>query len=484
MAPIRFENSYAALPERFYARVHPEQAPRPELIRLNEPLAARFGLDIDWLKSADGVAMLSGVRLPESSEPIAMAYAGHQFGSLVPQLGDGRAHLIGELLDRDGLRFDVHLKGSGRTPFSRRGDGKAALGPVLREYIVSEAFAALGIPGTRSLAAVLTGEPVYRETVLPGAVLTRLAESHVRVGTFQYFAVRDDLEGVTQLADYVIARHYPELKGTDRPYLALFEAVTMRQASLIARWMGVGFIHGVMNTDNMQVAGETIDFGPCAFMDRFRPDKVLSSIDAMGRYAWNRQSRMAKWNLARLVECLLPLIDADRDAAIAMAQGVLSRFDEAFLKHYGECFSTKLGLPEGEGNEAFIRETLSTMAANEIDFTLFFRHLTGLAAGGEEAPWLALFSAREAATGWLQQWRALHEPGVDSIRRMQAANPIYIPRNHRVEQAITQAERGDFAPFHALVDLLARPFEEQPGCAHFERPPEPHEEVHETFCGT
>ncbi len=484
MAPIRFENSYAALPEHFYARVHPEQAPKPELIRLNAPLAARFGLDVDWLTSPDGVAMLSGVRLPESSQPIAMAYAGHQFGSLVPQLGDGRAHLIGELRDRDGARFDVQLKGSGRTPFSRRGDGKAALGPVLREYIVSEAFAALGIPSTRSLAAVLTGEAVYRETVLPGAVLTRLAESHVRVGTFQYFAVRDDREGVAQLADYVMARHYPELQGTERPYLALFEAVAMRQASLIARWMGVGFIHGVMNTDNMQVAGETIDFGPCAFMDRFHADKVFSSIDAMGRYAWNRQSHMAKWNLARLAECLLPLIDADQDAAIAAAQSVLSRFDAVFLRHYVARFSAKLGLAAGEGNEAFIRQTLSTMAANRIDFTLFFRRLTSLAAGGEEELLLALFGTPEAATGWLQQWRTRHERSSEGIRQMQAENPIYIPRNHRVAQAIAAAEQGDFTPFHALVELLARPFEAQPGCAHFELPPEAHEEVHETFCGT
>lgn len=484
MSPIRFEHSYVALPERFYARVHPERAPNPRLIRLNAPLAARLGLDADWLASADGVAMLSGARMPEGCEPIAMAYAGHQFGSLVPQLGDGRAHLLGELVDGDGRRFDMHLKGSGRTPFSRRGDGKAALGPVLREYIVSEAFAALGIPATRSLAAVLTGEPVVRETVQPGAVLTRLAASHVRVGTFQYFAVRDDAEGVRLLADYVIARHYPELEGAARPYLALFEAVAMRQAELVARWMGVGFIHGVMNTDNMQVAGETIDFGPCAFMDRFHPDKVFSSIDAMGRYAWNRQARMAHWNLARLAECLLPLIDADQDAAIAAAQDVLSRFDTAFLDHYVARFSAKLGLAAGEGNEAFIRETLAAMAANRIDFTLFFRRLSELAAGGEEAPLLALFADREAAAGWLRQWRARHEPGDEAIGRMRAANPVYIPRNHRVAQAIAAAEQGDFAPFHALVELLARPYETQPGCEHFELPPEAHEEVHETFCGT
>jgi uncharacterized protein YdiU (UPF0061 family) len=484
MSPIRFENSYAALPERFYARVHPAPAPKPVPIRLNAPLAARFDLDVDWLASAEGLAMLSGTRLPESAQPIAMAYAGHQFGSLVPQLGDGRAHLIGELLDRDGRRFDVHLKGSGRTPFSRRGDGRAALGPVLREYIVSEAFAALGIPGTRALAAVLTGESVYRETTLPGAVLTRLAESHVRVGTFQYFAVRDDRDGVRQLADYVIARHYPELAGAARPYLGLLEAVAMRQASLIARWMGVGFIHGVMNTDNMQIAGETIDFGPCAFMDRFHAGKVFSSIDRAGRYAWNRQPQMAQWNLARLAECLLPLIDADQDAAIAAARDVLARFDAAYLGHEQTRFSAKLGLAAGEDHADFVRQTLSTMAANGVDFTLFFRRLTALAAGGAEAPLLDLFAHRDAGVGWLRQWRVRHAPGADGLRRMQAENPIYIPRNHRVAAVIAAAEVGDFGPFHALVDLLAQPFAEQPGCAHFELPPAPEEEVHETFCGT
>jgi len=483
MAPIRFQNSYAELPEHFYARVHPEKAPNPELIRLNEQLAARFDLDIDWLKSADGVAMLAGVRLPESSQPIAMAYAGHQFGSLVPQLGDGRAHLIGELVDRDGVRFDLHLKGSGRTPFSRRGDGKAALGPVLREFIVSEAFAAMGIPTTRTLAATLTGEPVYRETMLPGAVLARVAQSHVRVGTFQYFAIRDDMEGVKRLADYVIDRHYPEIKAAGNPHLALYEAIAMRQASLIAQWMGVGFIHGVMNTDNMQVAGETIDFGPCAFMDRFHPDKVFSSIDAIGRYAWNRQPNMAQWNLARLAETLLPLIDRDEAAAIAAAQQVLDRFGRTFRQRFVAIFADKLGLADGEESELFIDATLAAMAGNGIDFTLFFRRLTQLAAGGREEPVLGLFADTDKATAWLAEWRRLFD-GTGGLQRMQAVNPIYIPRNHRVEQAIAAAEQGDFAPFHALVDLLARPYEEQPGCEPFELPPEPHEEVHETFCGT
>jgi len=356
---------------------------------------------------------------------------------------------------------------------------------VLREYIVSEAFAALGIPSTRTLAATLTGEPVLRETSLPGAVLARVAQSHVRVGTFQYFALRSDLEGVTALADYVIERHYPELHEAENPHLALFEAIALRQAGLVARWMGVGFIHGVMNTDNMQVAGETIDFGPCAFMDRFIPDKVFSSIDAMGRYAWNRQPKMAKWNLARLAEALLPLIDADQGAAIAAAEGVLRRFDDAFLQHYGRIFSAKLGLADDRDHGAFIQETLSAMADGEVDFTLFFRRLTVLADGEGDARSVAeLFRGRRTAEEWLDRWRQRHVGTGDAVRMMRQSNPVYIPRNHRVEQAIEAAHRGDFTPFHALVELLAHPFDEQPRCEHYERPPEAHEEVQETFCGT
>jgi len=487
MRPIHFDNTYAALPGRFYERIHPEKAPHPQLIRVNEALAEQFNLDIDWLRSADGVAMCSGSRLPESSQPIAMAYAGHQFGGLSPQLGDGRAHLIGELVDSHGVRFDVHLKGSGRTSFSRRGDGKAALGPVLREYIVSEAFAALGIPATRSLAAVLTGEHVFRETGVAGAVLTRMAQSHVRVGTFQYFSIRNDLEGVTLLADYVIGRHFPELRQMENPYLALFEIVALRQAGLIAQWMGIGFIHGVMNTDNMQVVGETIDFGPCAFMDRFHPDKVFSSIDAAGRYAWSRQSRMAKWNLARLAEALLPLIDADQAKAIIAAEGVLAQYSDAFRNHYVSIFSAKLGLLADESNEEFIKHTLSVMADNEVDFTLFFSRLTRIAQASEEGGFLALFAHAEAGRQWLALWhqRLADRPDMEAaVKLMARSNPIYIPRNHRVEQVIVQAGHGNFAPFHELVDLLARPFDEQPGFAHYELPPEPHEEVQETFCGT
>jgi len=485
MAPIRFEHSYAALPERFYARIYPERVPAPRLIRVNEALAAQLGLDVDWLTSAEGVAMLSGQSLPDTAEPIAMAYAGHQFGGLSPQLGDGRAHLLGELVDKSGVRFDLHLKGSGRTPFSRRGDGKAALGPVLREYIVSEAFAALGIPGTRTLAATLIGETVMRETVLPGAVLARVAQSHVRVGTFQYFAIRNDAEAVRVLADYVIERHYPELRRAENPYRALLEAIAMRQAGLIAQWMGVGFIHGVMNTDNMQVAGETIDFGPCAFMDRFHPGKVFSSIDEQGRYAWDRQAGMAQWNLTRLAEALLELIDAGQAKAVAAAEDVLRRFGSAYEKQYTRIFSARLGLAEEGEHAAFIRDTLTAMRDGGVDFTLFFRHLTRLAGGeGDAGPVLQLFQHREQAEAWLQGWDRKRSATESAVRGMRQSNPVYIPRNHRVEQAIVAAHAGDFAPFHALLDVLVRPFEAQVGCAHYELPPEPHEEVPETFCGT
>jgi len=491
MAPIRFEHTYAALPERFYARIHPEQVPAPELIRVNEALAAQLGLDLEWLTSAEGVGMLSGQSMPETAQPIAMAYAGHQFGGLSPQLGDGRAHLLGELVDKSGVRFDLHLKGSGRTPFSRRGDGKAALGPVLREYIVSEAFAALGIPGTRTLAATLTGETVMREAVLPGAVLARVAQSHVRVGTFQYFAIRKDAEAVRELADYVIARHYPELResgesrAAENPYLALLEAIAMRQAKLIAQWMGVGFIHGVMNTDNMQVAGESIDFGPCAFMDRFHPEKVFSSIDAHGRYAWDRQAGIAQWNLARLAEALLDLIDADQKLAIAAAERVLMQFSDVYEQHYARIFSAKLGLAQDCDHEDFISETLAAMSEGEVDFTLFFRRLTAFADGkGDPASVVQLFRHREAGLAWLQGWQQQRSATDETIRSMQQSNPIYIPRNHRVEQAIVAAHQGDFGPFHALVELLKHPFDEQAGCEHYELPPEEHEEVRETFCGT
>src|SRR3954462_5867878 len=339
-----FDNSYAALPDGFFARVAPTPVPAPKLVKLNRPLATHLGLDPDWLAGAEGVEILAGKRVPDGADPIAMAYAGHQFGHFVPQLGDGRAILLGEVIDADGVRRDIQLKGSGPTPFSRRGDGRAALGPVLREYIVSEAMAALGIATTRSLAAVLTGESVLRETALPGAVLTRVASSHIRGGTFQYFAARGDTDGVRRLADHVIARHYPEAAGAARPYHTLLQGVIARQAELVARWLLVGFIHGVMNTDNTSISGETIDYGPCAFMDHYEPAKVFSSIDEPGRYAYANQPRIALWNLTRLAECLLPLLAEQQDKAIEEAQALLGDFVEQFDAAYQAGLRNKLGL--------------------------------------------------------------------------------------------------------------------------------------------
>src|ERR1700720_4026601 len=374
---LRFDNTYARLPERFYARVNPTPVATPRFVKLNLELARRLELDPHALASEQGVQILAGNRVAEGSEPLALAYAGHQFGYFVPQLGDGRANLLGEVMGPDGVRYDIQLKGSGPTPFSRRGDGRAALGPVLREYIVSEAMFALGIPTTRSLAAVFTGESVMRETALPGAVLTRVAASHIRVGTFQYFAARGDTEGVGRLADHVIARHYPQASGAERPYHALLEGVVARQADLVARWLLVGFIHGVMNTDNTSISGETIDYGPCAFMDHYDPAQVFSSIDEMGRYAYANQPRIALWNLTRLAECLLPLLSDDQEKAIAEAQGILGAVPEKFSAAYQAGLRNKIGLfTVRDGDEALVQDLLDAMAKNQADFTLTFRRLS------------------------------------------------------------------------------------------------------------
>src|SRR6478735_1401106 len=377
-----FENTYARLPDRFYARVAPTPVQAPRLIRLNTQLALDLGLDPNWLAGPQGLEVLAGRLVPDSAEPIATAYAGHQFGHFVPQLGDGRAILLGEVIDKDGVRRDIQLKGSGPTPFSRRGDGRAALGPVLREYIVSESMFKLGIPTTRSLAAVMSGESVMRETALPGAVLTRVAASHIRVGTFQFFAARGDTDGVRRLADHVIGRHYPELARAERPYHALLDAVIARQADLVARWLLVGFIHGVMNTDNSSISGETIDYGPCAFMDAYNPSQVFSSIDEMGRYAYANQPRIALWNLTRLAECLLPLFSDDKDKAIEQAQFILGEFAEKFTTAYQAGLRAKIGLfTQREGDEALIQDLLDAMAKNQADFTLTFRRLGDAALG-------------------------------------------------------------------------------------------------------
>ena len=420
--PVRFpfENTYARLPARFFARLGPTPVAAPRLVRVNAGLAGLLGLDPEELAGPEGVEILSGNRVPEGAEPVALAYAGHQFGNFVPQLGDGRAILLGEVVGRDGGRRDVQLKGSGRTPFSRGGDGRAALGPVLREYLVSEAMAALGVPTTRSLAAVMTGEPVYRETALPGAVLARVASSHIRVGTFQYFAARGDAEAVRLLADYAIARHYPEAKEAECPHRALLDGVVARQAELVARWLLFGFVHGVMNTDNTSIAGETIDYGPCAFLDAYDPAAVFSSIDHFGRYAYGNQPRIAQWNLARLAETLLPLLGENEEAALASAHESLAAFAPRFEAAWLDGLRRKIGLSsEREGDAALTQDLLGRMAENGADFTLAFRRLSDAATGPEgEAGVRALFADPAAYDAWAGRWRErlAEEPAAPSAR--------------------------------------------------------------------
>ncbi|WP_160005351.1 YdiU family protein [Rhizobium sp. 18055] len=489
-APLTFDNSYARLPATFFARQTPSPAAEPWLIKLNEPLAAELGLDVEALKR-DGAAIFSGNLVPDGADPLAMAYAGHQFGNFVPQLGDGRAILLGEVIDTRGNRRDIQLKGAGATPYSRRGDGRAALGPVLREYIVSEAMHALGVPATRALAAVSTGQPVYREQPLPGAVFTRVAASHIRVGTFQFFAARGDTDGIRALADYVIERHYPEARHAANPYLALFEAVCERQAALIARWLHVGFIHGVMNTDNMTVSGETIDFGPCAFMDDYDPAMVFSSIDQNGRYAYASQPGIGQWNLARLGETLLPLIDEDQEKAVEAANVVIKDFGERFQIHWLRGMREKIGLTSVEdGDLDLIQSLLSTMQAGKADFTLTFRRLSHLAGDGStEAAFLETFAEPAAAKEWLSRWRQRlwREMTTDTERSaaMLGVNPAFIARNHRIEQAIVAAvEEADFSLFEALLAVLARPYEDHAEFTAYMQPPKPYERVLQTFCGT
>lgn len=488
---IPFDNSYARLPARFYSRTEPTPVRAPRLIRLNAELACELGIEVRALDEEEAAQIFAGNRLPAGAEPIATAYAGHQFGSWVPQLGDGRAILLGEVIDRGGSRRDIQLKGAGRTPFSRMGDGRAALGPVLREYVVSEAMHWLGIPTTRALAAVATGEKVIRETALPGAILTRVAASHIRVGSFEYFARRGDHEAVRILADHVIARHYPDAGEADRPYRALLDAVIGAQAELIPRWLHVGFIHGVMNTDNMSIAGETIDFGPCAFIDEYDPATVFSSIDQWGRYAYANQPTIGQWNLARFAECLLPLLNDDADAAIEEATEALRAFAPRFERAYHTGLLGKIGLTtERDGDVELARDLLDAMHANGADFTNTFRRLADAAGGVErDEPVRELFLDPASFDRWAERWRRRleEEPGDAGARReaMRRVNPAYIPRNHQVEAVIRAAvDRGDFAPFEELLAVLANPFDDQPDYLRYTQPPEPHERVHATFCGT
>jgi uncharacterized protein YdiU (UPF0061 family) len=445
VTPIQFNfaNTYARLPERFYARLNPTAVAAPRLVKLNRELAQDLGLDPDELANQQGVEILAGNRVAEGSEPLAEAYAGHQFGHFVPQLGDGRANLLGEVMGRDAIRYDIQLKGSGPTPFSRGGDGKAALGPVLREYIVSEAMAALGVPTTRALAAVTTGERVLRDTVLPGAVFTRVAASHLRVGTFQYFAARGDMEATRILADYAIGRHYPEAAQAKQPYRALLDGVVGRHARLVAQWLLLGFIHGVMNTDNTSISGETIDYGPCAFMEAYDPAKVFSSIDHQGRYAYGNQPRAAHWNLARLAEALLPLLQEEQgseEAALASAQEALAAFAPQFETALAAGLGRKLGLlTDHEGDDSLAQDLLRRMAENRADFTLTFRRLSTAAFGpeGDQAV-RTLFAEPSAYDAWAEQWRRrLEEEPVSPQERaaaMRRSNPAFIPRNHLVQE--------------------------------------------------
>ncbi|CDN47051.1 UPF0061 protein [Neorhizobium galegae bv. orientalis str. HAMBI 540] len=487
---FQFDNSYARLPDRFFASVYPEPVEGPKLLKFNAELAEELGVEADFSDPARLAAILAGNVVPPGAMPIAMAYAGHQFGNFVPQLGDGRAILLGEVVDRNGKRRDIQLKGAGPTPYSRRGDGRAALGPVLREYIVSEAMNALGVPATRALAAVATGEQVYRETVEQGAVFVRVAASHVRIGTFQFFAARGDNDGIKLLADYVIERHYPELKVAENPYLALLQGVAARQADLIARWMGIGFIHGVMNTDNMTISGETIDFGPCAFLDEYDPMKVFSSIDQGGRYAYRNQPGIGQWNIARLAECLLPLLDEDEEKAVEAANAVLKAFGERFQKEWIGVFRAKIGLAtEADGDGDLIQALLAAMHEGQADFTLAFRRLCGAAAGTEgDELFLSSFSHPAKAREWLELWgtRLDAEPQspTERAKTMRSVNPAVIPRNHKVQEALSAANYGDFSFFERLLEALEKPFEERPEFLGYMQPPEPEERVTQTFCGT
>jgi uncharacterized protein YdiU (UPF0061 family) len=486
---LDFDNSYARLPERFFARLPPTRVSRPGLIAVNRLLAENLRIDSAWLASQDGVDVLSGNRVPEGAEPLAMAYAGHQFGNWVPQLGDGRAVLLGEIRGRDGIRYDLQLKGSGPTPFSRNADGRAALGPVLREFIVSEAMHALGVPTTRTLAAVTTGDTIMRqEGVLPGAVLARVSKSHVRVGTFEFFANRGDIEGVRLLADHVLTRLYPDVDDSDR-YLGLLNAVVERTAKLIARWQLIGFIHGVMNTDNTSIAGETIDYGPCAFMDVYDPATVYSSIDLGGRYAYANQPGIGQWNLVRFALALLPLLSDTESVAVEKAQGALNAYPGHFEEAYSAGLRAKVGLREArEGDAPLVAELLRHMKDGRADFTLTFRRLCDSVEGSDEGL-RALFDNASALDAWLVRWRARLNleavPAEERASAMRKVNPQFIPRNHRIEAVIAAAqERGDLSLFEELRKVLSAPYETQAAYAHYADPPKPDEVVEQTFCGT
>lgn len=478
---FRFDNTYLRdLPGTFLP-VSPAVPPAPQLLAFNDGLAAELGLDAERLR-AEAAELLSGARLPDGAEPIAQAYAGHQFGGFSPQLGDGRALLLGEVVGPDGQRRDIQLKGSGRTPFSRNGDGKAAVGPMLREFLIGESLYALGIPTTRALAVVATGEPVWRETALPGAVLTRVAASHIRVGTFQFFAARGEQDKLRALADYTIRRHYPSAAAAENPYLALFDAVMAAQARLIAAWMGVGFIHGVMNTDNMALSGESIDFGPCAFMEGYAAGTVFSSIDRGGRYAYGNQPLILGWNLARLAETLLPLFDADADRAVDLANERLGAIEENYRAEWLTVMRGKLGLAgEAAEDNLLAEDFLAAMAGQDVDWTLAFYRLAK-AAAGDAGPLRALFADPARLMDWLPRWQARLSSDAPSL--LGQHNPRIIPRNHLVEEALSAATAGDLAPFNALLDVIRRPYDDDPALDRFALPAPQGFGRYVTYCGT
>ncbi|HCE41069.1 MAG: hypothetical protein CL543_03485 [Alcanivorax sp.] len=481
---FHFDNSYARLPEALFARTGPQPVAKPSLLLWNAPLAEALGLDGAALNGPAGAALFGGNQVPAGGEPLAQAYAGHQFGNPT-MLGDGRAILLGEQITPHGERRDIQLKGGGRTPFSRGGDGRAALGPMLREYLISEAMHALGIPTTRGLAVVGNGEPVLRDTAVPGAVLTRVAASHLRVGTFQYAAARRDPDLLRALFDYTLERHYPSLKDADNPALALLDAVMERHIDLVVAWMRVGFIHGVLNTDNVTLSGETIDYGPCAFMDVYHPDTVFSSIDQRGRYAYGNQPVITQWNLARLAETLVPLIGDDSEAAVERAEALLSEFGDRYERRWRAMMADKLGLlgEQEEGDRALVDDLLEWMRRERVDYTNTFRGLIGRAVPDGEAFY------QDAFLDWHRRWRDRlgRNPEPDSVAeaRMRAANPAVIPRNHQVEAALNAAERDDdLSPTRALLDALANPYEDRALDDPYTRPPTDQERVLRTFCGT
>ena len=479
---FNFENTYSSLGQEFYTYLQPAPVPMPEMVILNEGLAEILELDFSGITSQQKAALFSGNSLPEGAEPLSQAYAGHQFGHLA-MLGDGRAHLLGEHVTKEEQKYDIQLKGSGRTPYSRSGDGKAALGPMLREYIISEAMHSLGIPTTRSLAVVSSGEQVFRESPLPGAILTRVAASHIRVGTFQYAAIQKDINLLQRLLDFTIKRHEPRLNNAENKALALLETVSERQADLIVHWMRVGFIHGVMNTDNMTLSGETIDYGPCAFMDTYDPDTVFSSIDQMGRYAYGNQPKIAQWNIARLAEALLPLIDPDPHKSVNLAENIVLNFMNIYETKWLNMMRSKLGLSGShKDDEKLISDLLHWMDKNQADYTNTFRDL-GMAVYSEKS-----YYENKEFISWKKRWLARQKNNknldLEPSILMKASNPAVIPRNHNVEKVLKLSEEGNFKYLFKLLEILKDPYKEAPHLSEYQGLPEPDERVYQTFCGT